>query len=349
MPRRIVARAPTRIDFAGGTVDLWPIHLLLRAPLTVNAAIDLEATAIVEDGPGDGTRLESRDRGVSFRIDPGAALESALGAAPPELEFVVRLTYEFLGEGGPRAPEMRRGGVRVVTDCRAPAGSGLGGSSALGIALASALDRYTGRGLDADSLLRLTRGVETQVLAIPSGEQDYHPALRGGGLALHYTVLGTRVEPLPMDAAGLRSRILLLYTGVSRNSGLSNWDVFKRCLDGDRVVREALQAISDAAHVVRESILSADWDRVGAALGREWESRKRLSPAVTDKRIDRLIAGAREAGALSGKVCGAGGGGCLVLFVPPEARERVAKAASGLGAQVLDFSFTSNGVRLTDS
>ncbi|HZN03562.1 MAG TPA: GHMP kinase [Candidatus Polarisedimenticolia bacterium] len=341
MSRRVEARAPTRIDLAGGTVDLWPLSLLTRDPLTVNAAIDLHATATVERATGAGLAIASRDRGVSGHVPAGADLHAALAAVPKDLEFIARLAHHFLGR--------EADGVRIVTDCAAPAGSGLGGSSTLGIALAAALDRFTARGLDPERLLGLVRGIETQVLAIPTGEQDYHPAQRGGVLALRYTVEGTVVEPLSADLEALKRRTVLVFTGISRNSGLSNWDICKRYLDGDRSVREALQATSDAAHAVRKAILASDYDAVGPALAEEWRARLRLSPAVTDARIDALIASGIEAGARAGKVCGAGGGGCLVLWTPDDRREAVRERLRQAGGTILDFSYVSEGVRLTVS
>jgi D-glycero-alpha-D-manno-heptose-7-phosphate kinase len=239
--------------------------------------------------------------------------------------------------------------VRVTTACRAPAGSGLGGSSALGIALGSALDRFTGRGLDPDRLLALTRGIETQVLAIPTGEQDYHPALHGGVLGLHYSVEGTRVERLAVDPEALGRRLILIYTGVSRNSGVSNWDIFKRHLEGEAGVRAALQATSDAAQAIRTALLAGDWDRAGAAIAEEWQARLRLSPAVTDRVIDTLIAAALGEGAQAGKVCGAGGGGCVVLWVPEPARERVARRMTEAGAELLECRIVTRGVSVTET
>jgi D-glycero-alpha-D-manno-heptose-7-phosphate kinase len=347
MPRRVEARAPTRVDLAGGTVDLWPLHLLLDRPLTVNAAIDVEATATIETAETPGWEIVSRDRGVSCRIPPDASLGQAIAAAPESVTFIVRLAHHFLDGVGRAA---RTPALRITTACRAPAGSGLGGSSALGIALATALDRFAGTGLDAGQILHLTRAVETQVLAIPTGEQDYHPALHGGVLALHYTVQGTRIERLEVDAAALRPHILLIYTGVSRNSGISNWDIYKRYLDGDQVVRTALQSISDAAHAVREGLISRRWSAVGSALAEEWVARRRLSPAVTDERIDGLIAGARDSGALAGKVCGAGGGGCVILWLPgEESRSAVEARVRSMGAEVLQFRLSPLGVQVTES
>ena len=348
MPRRVEARAPTRIDLAGGTVDLWPLYLLLDRPLTVNAAINLEAAAVVEESETPGWEIVSRDRGVSGRIPAESSLREALEAVPGELGFIVRLAHEFLA---PLARQRgRAAGLRVITDCRAPAGSGLGGSSTLGIALASALDRFSGRGLEAQEILHLTRAIETQVLAIPTGEQDYHPAIRGGVLGLHYTVGGTRIESIAADARTLEGHLVLIYTGISRSSGISNWDVFKRFLDGDLGVRAALQATSEAAHAMREAIVDGDWLAAGAALAREWEARKALSPAVSDARIDRLIAGACDKGALAGKVCGAGGGGCLILWGPDDGvRLVVERQMAAEGAVVLEFTIAPTGVKVTET
>jgi D-glycero-alpha-D-manno-heptose-7-phosphate kinase len=339
--RRVEARAPARIDLAGGTVDLWPLSLLTRDGLTVNAAIDLEARAVVERAPVDGLHLVSRDRGAEALIPAGAEPDAALRVVPESLAFVARLSLHLLGG----APE----GVRVTTDCKAPAGSGLGGSSTLGIALGSALDRFAGGRRAPGEILALVRGCETQVLAIPTGEQDYHPALVGGALALRYTVEGTKVERLSIDLAALRRHTILVDTGVSRNSGISNWDIFKRHLDGDAAVKSALQETSDTAHAMRRALERSDWEGAGRALEREWRARLRLSPAVTSPRIETILAAAREAGATAGKVCGAGGGGCLVLWAAPEAHEAIAGRLRAHDAALLPFEYASAGVSLSVS
>ncbi len=348
MPERVEARAPTRIDLAGGTIDIWPLHLLHDRPITVNAAIDLFATARVERVEGGGVEIVSRDRGAGTRHDSFERLSQAVASAPADLEFPLRLVAHFLGREAPSGGPQRSPSCRVTTDCQAPAGSGLGGSSALGIALAFALDRFVGARLDGERILALTRAVETQVLRIPTGEQDYHPALRGGVLALHYTVEGTRVERLAVDVEALRRRIVLAFTGVSRSSGISNWDMLKRHIDGDREVRSALERVNAATHAMRAALLASDWDAAGAALADEWEARKRLSAAVTTPGIDRLIEEGRAAGAQGGKVCGAGGGGCLVVWAREGLREAIARRLTALGATVLDYRFVSQGVSVTE-
>ncbi|PYT12639.1 MAG: GHMP kinase [Acidobacteria bacterium] len=345
MPERVETRAPTRIDLAGGTIDLWPLYLLHDEPVTVNAAIDQYARALIETTSHAGIELVSADRDRRARFASVAELRAALPTAQSELEFPMRLAAHFLGKDRGGSPSS----CRISTDCQAPAGSGLGGSSALGIALAKALDRYTERRLDDAALLSLTRSIETQVLRIPTGEQDYHPALGGGILALHYTVEGTRVERLAADPETLRDRTVLVFTGVSRSSGLSNWDMLKRHLDGDQTVRAALDRIIGATRAMRRALLAADWDAAGEALGEEWEARKRMSPMVSNETIDRLIDTARSAGAVAGKVCGAGGGGCVVLWSRAGRRQAVADSAARLGARILDFRYVAEGVLQTES
>ena len=323
-------------------MDLWPLYLLHEDPITVNAAIDLYATAVVERGAGDGIAIVSRDRGLEARFADRAALRGAIRDRRGDLEYLERLAAHFLADGPERA-------VRITTDCMAPAGSGLGGSSALGIATAAALDRATGRGLDPDRLLALTRAIETQVLRIPTGEQDYHPALRGGTLALHYTVEGTRVERLAVSGAALLERIVLVFSGQSRSSGISNWDVLKRHLDGDATVRSALDAINRAAHAMRAALRASAWDDAGRALADEWNARKRLSPMVTTGAIDALIEAAGREGAMAGKVCGAGGGGCVVFWVKAGRRDAVRSSLERAGAMPLDVRFVDAGVEVTES
>jgi D-glycero-alpha-D-manno-heptose-7-phosphate kinase len=349
MSDRVEGRAPTRIDLAGGTMDLWPLYLLHDRPLTVNAAIDLYARASIESTSDGAIEVVSRDRDTRVRAETPGGLTRARAAAGEALEFPLRLAAHFLDPRGTPADRRGAASCRITTDCAAPAGSGLGGSSALGIALASALSRYTGRGLEGEPLLSLTRAIETQVLRIPTGEQDYHPALHGGVLALHYGVEGTRVERLAVDAEALRRRTVLVFTGVSRSSGISNWDMIKRHLDGDAEVRGALERINDAAHAMRAALLDGDWDRAGAALAEEWEARRRMSPKVTTPAIDGMIEAARALGAQAGKVCGAGGGGCLVLWVKEGRGPAVAERVAGLGGTVLDFRYVPEGVVVTEA
>jgi D-glycero-alpha-D-manno-heptose-7-phosphate kinase len=140
--------------------------------------------------------------------------------------------------------------------------------------------------------------------------------------------------------------LVLAYTGASRNSGINNWDVMKRHIDGDRDVFDRFERIRDVAVAMREALVRADWPEVGRQVAAEWDNRKALAPGVSTPHIDALIASARAAGALAAKVCGAGGGGCLFSFCEPGAAAAVRQALADGGAQVLDFHIERDGLRM---
>src|SRR6185295_17314197 len=144
----------------------------------------------------------------------------------------------------------------------------------------------------------------------------------------------TRV-PLGVNPAELERRIVLCYTGEPRNSGTNNWEITKKHLDGDRHIFDCFERIRDTAASLRKALTAGDWDGVGAAVAEEWENRKRLSPGVTTPAIERLITSAVHAGATAAKVCGAGGGGCLFCFGPPDRRDDIVGALAAGGATVL--------------
>jgi D-glycero-alpha-D-manno-heptose-7-phosphate kinase len=139
---------------------------------------------------------------------------------------------------------------------------------------------------------------------------------------------------------------VLAYTGAPRNSGTNNWDITKRHLDGDREIFDCFERIRDVAAAMRTALEKNDWDDVGRQIAAEWDARKRLAPGVTTPVIEGLIARATGAGAASAKVCGAGGGGCLLCYGPPASRSAIAGALAQGGARVLDYRIESEGLRL---
>jgi D-glycero-alpha-D-manno-heptose-7-phosphate kinase len=225
-------------------------------------------------------------------------------------------------------------------------GAGIAGSSAMDVAITAALARWTGTRLTDDELLSLAMNIEAQVIAVPAGVQDYRPALYGGVSAVELTVSGVRRVGLRVDLDELNRRVVLAYTGASRNSGINNWDVMMRRINGDAAVVAAFDGIRDAAVGMRDALTGGDWSGVARHLAEEWKFRKQLAPGVTTPAIDGLFERARAAGALAGKVCGAGGGGCLFCLVEPARQGDVASALAAGGATVLPFSFEEHGLRV---
>jgi len=186
--------------------------------------------------------------------------------------------------------------------------------------------------------------VEAQTIRVPTGLQDYRPALYGGLAALELEVDGIHRVPLDVDLRELNRRIVLCYTGEPHFSGTNNWEITKKHIDGDTHVFDCFERIRDTAAAMRIALVKGDWDATGRAIGEEWENRKRLAPGVTTPLIEDLIARARGAGAAAAKVCGAGGGGCLFCYGPPAAVADIRAALVAGGARLIDFTFERHGL-----
>jgi D-glycero-alpha-D-manno-heptose-7-phosphate kinase len=325
---RIATSAPTRIDLAGGTLDIWPLYLFHRDAQTINVAISLRAHALVESRPDDRIVLHSVDTGATVEADHWRALRDSR-----ELRLLSLLAYFFEAHG-----------ITLTTSCESPAGAGIAGSSALNVAVCAALSEWTRTHYEPEGLLQVAMNVEAQTIRVPTGLQDYRPALYGGIAALQLDVEGVRRVPLNVGISDLEARLVLCYTGEPRNSGTNNWEIMKKHLDGDRHVFDCFERIRDIAVAMRTALTRGDWDAVGRAITDEWENRKRLAPGVSTPVIDDLIARARRAGATGAKVCGAGGGGCLFCFGPPERREAIADALVEGGARRLHFTIERHGL-----
>jgi D-glycero-alpha-D-manno-heptose-7-phosphate kinase len=162
--------------------------------------------------------------------------------------------------------------------------------------------------------------------------------------AVELGVNGVRRVPINVQPDELQSRIALAYTNASRNSGINNWDVTKRHIDGDPQVRRSFARIRDIAAAMRTALERRDWTEVGRQIAAEWENRKQLAPGVTTPEIDAMLAAATKAGASGGKVCGAGGGGCLFVFGDPADVPAMRQALSESGARLLDFAVDPRGL-----
>ncbi len=325
----LTASAPTRIDLAGGTIDIWPLYLFHDDAATVNAAISLRAHVQIEERPG-GILLTSVDTHTSLEASDWSEL-----SAESRLPLLALLARHYKVKN-----------VSVTTRGESPAGAGIAGSSALTIALCGALARWTGASEDPEDLLRIAMNVECQTIRVPTGVQDYRPALYGGVAAVELRVDGVHRVGLEVDSAALQQRLVLAYTGAPRNSGTNNWEITKRHLDGDRHIFDCFERIRDTAVAMRVALERGDWEEVGRQIVLEWDNRKRLAPGVTTPAIDDLIGRAMAAGATAAKVCGAGGGGCLFCYGPPASYTAIADALSAGGARLLPFHFESEGLRV---
>jgi D-glycero-alpha-D-manno-heptose-7-phosphate kinase len=332
----IQSSAPTRVDLAGGTIDIPPLFLFHEGASTVNFAVSLLAHCRIETRSDDKIVLESVDRGEKFETTL-ANIGSLKNE--PRLELLSKLVYFF-------KPEV---GFNMVTESKAPAGAGLAGSSTLNIACIGALNKLVGNRYTPDRFIPIAAAVECQVIKVPTGYQDYYSAQFGGAACIHFGPEGMRREALDIDIATLERRIVVIYTGEPRNSGTNNWEITKRHIDGDRELFDIFEGIRDTSVNVRKALLRGDWNAVGELLREAHPARMRLSPNMTTPQMDKLIETAYANGAIGAKVCGAGGGGCIAFFCEDGRRAEVEKAlAAEEGAQVLDWKLAPQGLSVEE-
>ena len=324
----IHASAPTRIDLAGGTLDIWPLYLFHEGAQTLNAAISLRASCDLRSRSDRRLVIVSEDSGERVEVDHWSALRDT-----HDLKLLGKLLHYFQAEG-----------LELTTRSESPVGAGIAGSSALNIAVCGALNAWSGGHRSADEIFLIAMNVEAQAIDVPTGAQDYRPAYYGGISAVELGVNGVRRVAMAVTPAELQSHIALAYTNASRNSGINNWDVTKRHIDGDASVHTAFARIRDIAAAMRTALERRDWAEVGRQIAAEWENRKALAPGVTTPAIDAMLEAARKAGSIGGKVCGAGGGGCLFCFGDPADIPDIRQALHESGARVLDFTIEPRGL-----
>ena len=324
----IKSSAPTRIDLAGGTLDIWPLHLFFGNPPTLNAAIDLYAT--VEITPRKDKKIVLRSQDLKLKN-----LFSSVNALPDNhpLELLTR-TIKFY------AP---KSGLEIITNCQAPQGSGIGGSSALNIALHGAMNKFVGKKYNKNEMIEIAKNIETQVIGVPAGCQDYYPAMYGGVRSVKPEFAGINTEMLPLNVKELTRHFILCYTGKPRNSGINNWKVTKKALDGDRKVIQNLKTISNCALEMYQLLKNGRITGIAKIFEIEWKARKQLAPTISTPTMEKLIQSAIKNGALAAKVCGAGGGGCLAFIVPPEKKQPIINDLNSKGGKVLHFNFVNRG------
>jgi D-glycero-alpha-D-manno-heptose-7-phosphate kinase len=328
----IESSAPTRVDLAGGTIDIWPLYLFHPRAATVNFALNLRASCRIETRDDGRIILESRDRKVVFETEL-AAIEDLV--REERLELIAKLVHFF-------KPTV---GFHLIANSEAPAGAGIAGSSALNIACIGALNRLMEDVYDRRKFIAIAANVETTVIRVPAGFQDYYSALYGGTSCIHYRLDGIEREELKVDEATLESRIVICYTGEPRLSGINNWEMFKTHIDGNAEIFRLFDGIRDSALRMRAALLANDWREVSATMSAAYPNRKRLAPGITTPQMDKLVEKALANGAEAAKVCGAGGGGCIAFLCAEGRTQDVARALiEEEGAEVLDWKIAREGL-----
>lgn len=330
---KIQAQSPCRVDLAGGTLDIWPLYLYHPNAVTVNFAVNRYTSCEIQTRSDRKIVLRSADQNSEESFDSIESLSSAKKYKLPLAAYVVRYFK----------PKM---GIDLTTNSEAPAGAGISGSSSLIITVSSALNKLTEAGYNIEKIREIAQNVEAQIIKVPTGCQDYYPAMYGGVSAIELTESGLYRRQIQVDLQDFERRIVLAYSGKPRNSGINNWEVMKAHIDGDKTVRKNFAKIASIAHDLRAALEKADWKKVARLIREEWSHRRKNAPGITTPLIDRMIEVASGVGSQAAKVCGAGGGGCVFFLVEPGTKDAVTRAIEAEGAEVLPVTVARKGVQV---
>ena len=321
----ILSRAPLRISLGGGGTDL-PSYYVCHGGFVLSAAIDKYVYIYVNRPAADDLLRVKYSR--YEQVSSVDAIQHDL--VRPSLN-ALKIT----------------GGLEIVSMADVPDGTGLGSSGSYLVALLTALYEFKRERVSATALAELAVHIEMELAGHPVGKQDHYLACFGGLTCLEIAADGeVRVSPLAMsitDGEELRRNTLLFFTGLQRSSRCILHAQRDATVREDPVVIDSLHRTKELGYRIKEVLERGDLDKFGQLLDEHWQNKKRRSSMISDTAIDRWYAIAREAGALGGKVIGAGGGGFLMLYCPGTNRARVRRALAAEGLREMPFDFDLHG------
>ncbi|MDE0299824.1 MAG: GHMP kinase [Candidatus Poribacteria bacterium] len=341
------ARAPVRIDFAGGWTDV-ALFTEESKGLVVNTAINIYsfATVACSDGQDDSVLSESNNASKN-----GIRLYSADFDVGVEAPDISQLRYDGkidLVKAATRKMLATENGFSLSTQSIAPPESGLGTSAAMGVALVGVLSTFKESPLLPYEYAELASSIERHELGILGGKQDHYASAVGGINFMEF--MGEEVKTSSLKIAPevqyeLEKNLVLCYSGRSRPSGNIHQNVTDAYLNKEAKTRAALRNMKEIAKSAKTALISGRLSDFGQLLNENWANQKTLHPSVTNEHIDHLFDTALGHGAIGGKACGAGGGGCLVFYCEADQEHLVRQKLEESGARIIDFNFDFDGLQ----
>ncbi len=331
--KTVTTEGSVRVDLVGGTLDLEPINVILPNVVTLNVATSLKAKVVLNHSDFDGVEIKSLDYDTTYKFNSSEFTDENLFYSEhfKEMTFICQVLELF----------KIKSNIEIELSSGAPAGSGLGGSSAMGVTLYKALCEYTGTSMDITEAVLKVKGTEGRILnqGVP-GYQDYYPALLGGVLCLRGIPGKIEAEQLYSDELKeyLEEHITLVYSGISRQSGINNWEVYKGFFDKTPKIRKCMSEIADVSFKAYQSLKDKDYASLVKFIGEEGKERELLATGITPYEVQELyVLLMHEVSQIGLKMCGAGGGGCFILTHAKEEKTKVYELVERQGMKVLDF------------
>lgn len=333
----IRSRAPVRIDFAGGWTDV-ALFTEEQPGVVVNAAISVYSYVTLDSLMGTESNKQIKIYSADFDMYQEAS-------EIKELEYDGNID---LAKAALKRSDVE-GGIEMVTRSDAPAGSGLGTSASMGVALLGALNALGDQLMLPYEVAELASAIERHELGILGGKQDHYASALGGINFMRFTGEQVKTAELKLQSETiyeLEKGLVLCYTGKSRLSSNIHQNVVDAYLTKNKDTYYALNNLKRIALETKTSLLKNDLNSFAELLNENWENQKRLHESVTNSRIDSLFELALNNGAVGGKACGAGGGGCILFYCYPDKEHILRKKLEGANVKVIDFNFSHTGLEI---
>ncbi len=325
-----------RLGLAGGGSDVSP-YSDIYGGLILNATINFYAYCTIEQTDGETIEIVASDLGQSLSYAVASELP-VTGQLDLHKGVYNRLVREFGIKPGP---------FRITTYADAPPGSGLGSSSTMVVAIIKAFAELHNLPLGEYDVARLAYEVERKELGLSGGKQDQYAAAFGGFNFMEFHPNDTVVvNPLRIKrwiVDELEANIVLYYTGASRSSAEIIDEQTRNTSSGNATAIEAMHRVRQSAIDMKQALLTGDIKRLADILGESWNNKKKMAGSITNSQIDEVFDVAMAAGAITGKVSGAGGGGFIIFMVEPTRRMHVVRALNAQAGRVFDFQFSEGG------
>lgn len=295
-----------RVDISGGTLDLWPLYNFVGGAKTVNAALSLKATCQFQ-------QLETADIDITVtnlnykKIFKN--IQEFFASEDHEIQILkpVLRSYKFSK------------GLKLRTQSESPVGGGLGGSSTLLVSIIKAIDTDLKLTRTESQMVDFACNLESEILGTPAGTQDYYQAVKPGLSVIHLTAEERRRAFFKSPwLESMKSQFKLIYSGYPHHSGLNNWQIFQKCVQGDKdtlAILNSLKSVSEQIYVDLQTTSGSNMNRL---LNEELELRRRLATGYVNEALEKIIFFLENLGVQHFKICGAGGGGCMWAMIPEE-------------------------------
>jgi D-glycero-alpha-D-manno-heptose-7-phosphate kinase len=329
----IRSKAPLRLSFAGGGTDVSP-YSDTKGGAVLNASINKYAFATLVTRKDEVMNIRSLDYDIvaNFKVNQKLVYNGEMDLAKGVIKKLHR----------------SRGGFDLYTHSDAPPGSGLGSSSTMVVALIGAFREWQMIPLGEYETAFLAYEIERKDIGIKGGKQDQYAAAFGGFNFMEFDGEQAIVNPLrikPEIVNELQYNMLLCYTGGTRLSARIIDSQVRNFVSGRKDTVEAMDLLKQNAVDMKKALLTGRLNEFGELLGFGWEQKKKMSDKISNPAIDEMYEEAKKAGAIGGKITGAGGGGFLMLYCRFDRKHKVAGRLERLGGEIVDFQFEEKGLQ----